>query len=168
MTPQNWIRIGLLVLLLIGSFRLGSNLKQAEWDRTENERLREVSAALEAHKRTVDDLNEELAERELALATTEAETRELNDALQAEINREPVTTVVTVERDNCPKVEFYVPDTREYWRLWNCGITGDCDPSATGSAGTVDGAVPGTEPTAGISKDYATGAPGPDGDMDQG
>ena len=145
MTPQNWIRIGLLVLLLFGSYRLGSNLKQAEWDRSENERIAKLIKELDVQKRQVDAINEELAQREMALAVNEQELREINDALQVEINREPVTTVVTVERDNCPKVEFYVPDTAQYYRLWNCGITGNCDPSITPEANTVNGSLPVTQ-----------------------
>ena len=145
MTPQNYLRIGLLLIVLFGSFKLGANLKQAEWDRVENERLREVTAELDRQKEIVDGLNEELAERELTLAGKEQDLREVNDALQTEINREPVTTVVTVERDNCPKVEFYVPDASQYYRLWNCGITGDCDPSVTSEAASVNGPLPGAQ-----------------------
>ena len=145
MTPQNYLRIGLLLIVLFGSFKLGANLKQAEWDRVENERLREVTAELDRQKEIVDGLNEELAERELTLAGKEQDLREVNDALQTEINREPVTTVVTVERDNCPKVEFYVPDVAQYYRLWNCGITGNCDPSITPEANTVNGSLPVTQ-----------------------
>ena len=148
MTPQNWLRIGLLVLALIGSFRLGANLKQGEWDRSENERLREVAAALDRQKRITDDLNEELSAAELSLAEAEFNARELNDALQAEITREPVTTVVTVERDNCPKVELTVPDAGQYFRLFNCGISGDCEAESPAEADLIDGAVPTPEPTA--------------------
>ena len=144
MTPQNYLRLGLLALTLIGCFKLGSSLKQAEWDRTENDRLREVTAELDRYKREVDDINDELSERTIALAASEQAARDLNDALQTEINREPVTTIVTVEREDCPTVSFYVPDSAEYYRLWNCGISGDCDATAAATANSGNGEVPAT------------------------
>ncbi len=143
-------RLIVLLLVLFGCFRLGSNLKQAEWDRAENARIEAETIALEEHRAKVDELNGHIADQQLALATIEQTARELNDALQVEISREPVVTTITVERDNCPAVELTLPDAGQHYRLFNCGISGNCQTAPATVPHRGDGELPGPGPIAGL------------------
>ena len=125
-----------LALLLTGSFALGMKLKQAQWDKTENERLRILTEQLAAEQAKVDRANDILAEAQLRLAVSETEAAELNDRLQEAINQEPVTRTVRVEvPGECPDVSIVLPDAGQHYRLFNCGITGDCDALDTAETG---------------------------------
>jgi hypothetical protein len=154
MNPLQVMRWGLLGAVVFGSFMLGMKLKQAEWDKTENARLEEIQEQLRIEKERLDRANDILAEAQLLLASREQEARELNDRLQVEINRDPVTVTRTVQvPGECPAVVVDVPDAARYYQLFNCGISGDCRAGTPAEAGGGDVTVPGTITPAGLDGD---------------
>jgi len=128
MAMGNYIRLGVLGLILILTFLAGSKMKQAQWDRAKVK-------ALELHQQLKDQseaerkaLNEQVFELQISLENEELKATRLNDELQIAINREPVVTTISVSTsDDCPVVKCNIPDVGIHYRLFNCAISNSCE-----------------------------------------
>ena len=124
----NWIRLGILGVILAGTFSAGSKFKQAQWDRAENEALKLQQVYRQNAEKERDLLNSQVFELQISLEDEELKAARLNDALQIEINHLPVVTTVTVETsDGCPVVQCNIPNAGSHYRLFNCAINNSCE-----------------------------------------
>ena len=147
MGPANYIRLGILGAVLIGAFLAGGKMRQAQWDRAENEALKLQQVYRQNAEEERDLLNSQVFELQISLENEELKAARLNDELQIAINREPVVTTISVSTsDDGPVVQCNIPDVGVHYRLFNCAINNSCETlSPSGETNLSDGTVPSSD-----------------------
>jgi len=132
-----WLKIAPVAIAGLLGWWLGSGMKQAQWDRSENEALREQIALRIEAEEDRDISSAKTREASIKLSEAEDEAVRLSDELQTEINKAPVVRTVRITTPaDCPVVECDVPDAGLHFRLFNCGINNSCE--AVSDAGVSD------------------------------